>query len=144
MIGNVTNQHETIQDGKETIVYVDIYEKGNSVGFAEVARNAWNNRKLKESMPANKPRQSEEHTDQKLVSSQALHRKRGEIKFEGLNMVVKLDDHCLGPDSKNNGLRSMYHLRFDNLLCSCGNMCFVCGIFPVFVAGVQHSCKRKQ
>ena len=66
LCGNVTNQPETIQDDKETIVYVDIDEKGNSVDFAEVAANAWNNRKLKGSVPANKPRQQEEHTIKNL------------------------------------------------------------------------------
>ena len=104
MCGNVTNQHETIEDNKETIVYVDMDEKGNSIDFAEAAANAWNNRKLKGSVSANKPRQREEHTDQKLVSSQALIRKRGEVKFDGLKMEVKLDDHGLGPESENNGL----------------------------------------
>ena len=33
LCGNVTNQHETVQDGKETIVYVDMDEKGNFVDF---------------------------------------------------------------------------------------------------------------
>ena len=87
---------------------------------------------------------TEEYTDQKLVSSQALIRKRGEIKFDGLKLVVKSDDHGLGPESKNNGLRSMYNLRFDNLLCSRGSMCFVCRHVPFFVAGAQNSLKRKQ
>ena len=126
-------------------MYVDVDEKGNSVDFAEVAANVWNNRKLKGSVPANKPRQSEEeHTDQKLVSSEALNRKRGEIKFEGLKMVVKLDDHGLGPESKNNGLRSMYHLRFDNLLCSRGNMCFACRHVPCFCRWCIAQLKKKQ
>ena len=43
LCGNATNQHETIVDNKNTIVYVEYDEHRNKVAFAGVAAQAWNN-----------------------------------------------------------------------------------------------------
>ena len=126
--GNVTNQHENIVDAKNTIVYVDLDESGNKIDFKDVAAKAWNDRKLNGKVPANKPRQREEHSDTKVASSLALVRDNGAVKFDGLKMEVKLNGHGLSKDSKNNGIRSMYHVRFEKALKDF----FVCRHIPCF------------
>ena len=126
--GNVTNQHETIVDDKNTIIYVDLDQTGNKVDFSDVAAQAWNNRNLDGKVPANRPRRQEEHSDNKVASSLALVRKNGVVKFDGLKMEVKLNGHGLGKDSRNNGIRSMYHVRFEKALKDL----FVCRHVPCF------------
>ena len=44
--GNVTNQHETIVDKKNMIVYVEYDEQGNKFDAARVAAKIWNGRTL--------------------------------------------------------------------------------------------------
>ena len=109
----MTTQHETIEEGKNTILLVDIDENGNRGDLAEEAARALNKRELSGKVRAKRPRGTDVHSDRKIAASHALVRKANEAKFEGLKMVAKLDDHGLGKESKNNGIAAMHHFRFE-------------------------------
>ena len=47
------------------------------------------------------------------VRSEALSRKVGVAKFDGMKMVAELEPHNLGKNSKNNGIGTMKHFIFD-------------------------------
>ena len=56
LCGNITNQHETIVDNKNMIVYVEYDEQGNKFDAARVAAKIWNGRTLGGKVPVNRPR----------------------------------------------------------------------------------------
>ena len=124
----MTNQHETVEEGKNTIVLVDVDENGNRADLAKEAARALNNRNLSGKVPANRPRALDEQSDRKMAASHALVREADDAKFVGLKMVVKLDDHGLGKESKKNGIAAMHHFRMERPL----KERFVCCPVPCF------------
>ena len=74
----------------------------------------------------------------KLASSHALARENDVVKFEGLKMEVKLNSHGLGANSKNNGIRSMYHVRLEKALKGW----FVCRHIPCFCQWCVNQLKK--
>ena len=128
LMTNVEYQPENVNMGKNTIVYIDMDEVGNVIDFAEIAANSWNNKHLVGKVPANKPRKDVMYSEQKLSQTEALVRKSGQAKFEGLKMKVKLETRQLGKDSKNNGIAAMHHFRFEKVLVKC----FACCHIPCF------------
>ena len=59
---------------------------------------------------------NENESATKIARSDDLVRKAGVAEFEDVKMVAVLEPHTLGKDSKNNGIITMKHFRFDPLL----------------------------
>jgi hypothetical protein len=125
---NVEYQPDNVDKDKSTIVYIDIDAVGNVIDFADTAAISWNSRKLNGVVPANKPRKEAVHSEHKLAHAEALVRKEGQAKFEGLKMKAKLENRGLGKTSKNNGTSAMHHFRFEKGL----KQRFVCCHIPCF------------
>ena len=88
----------------------------NKIDFADVAAECLNNENMLGKVPANKPRGTAECSDNKLARSLPLVYKVGKAKFDGLKMVAELENRELGDNSKNNGIGSMKHFRFEQTL----------------------------
>ena len=112
--GNVSSQPEAYVEGKNTIIYVDMDQNGKRVDFADVAAKYLNNDELSGKVSANHPRiRADNESSKKIIRSEALVRKAGVAKFDGIKMVAELEPHKLGRNSKNNGIGEMKHFIFD-------------------------------
>ena len=98
------------------MVLVDYDEHGGRADLAEEAARCLNNRPLEGKVPARKRRRLDEHSARKTAARKYLVRPTGVAKFEGMKLVIVLDDHGLGKDSKNNGIGIMHHFRFEKAL----------------------------
>ena len=86
------------------------------IDFADTAAESWNNRLREGKVPENKPRKEVVYSEQTLSHTEALVRKEGQAKFEGIKMKVKLENCKLGKNSKNNDIAAMHHFRLEKLL----------------------------
>ena len=126
--GNVEYQPENVNEDKNTIVYIDMDAEGNEIDFANTAEYIWNHRDLAAKVPPNKPRKEAEHSEHTLSHTEALVRKEGQAKFEGIKMKAKMEVRNLGKNSRNNGIAAMHHLRFEKWLA----LRFACCHIPCF------------
>jgi hypothetical protein len=125
--GNCEYQPENVDKDKNTIVYIDMDELGNTIDFADTAAASWNSRDGGK-VPANKPRKEAVYSEHNLVSTEAMVRKEGQAKFEGLKMKAKLENRKMAKHSKNNGIAAMHHFRFEKWL----NKRFACCHIPCY------------
>ena len=72
LCSNVTSQPECYEEGKNTIIYVDMDKDGNRIDFADVAAKYLNNETLTGRVPANNPRSVPSESDKKIASRLAL------------------------------------------------------------------------
>ena len=97
LCGNITSQPEAMVEGKNTIIYVDMDQNGKRVDFADVAAKYLNNCELSGKVSANNPQvHSNDESSNKTVRSEALVRKAGIAKFDGIKMVAEFEPHKLG------------------------------------------------
>ena len=80
-----------LEEGKNTIIYVDMDKNGNRIEFADVAAKYLNNETLTGRVPANNPRSVPSDSDKKIARRLALVCKEGDSKFDGLKLVGKLE-----------------------------------------------------
>ena len=89
-----------------------------------------NNDEFSGKVRANKHRiRADNKSSNEIVRSDALVRKSGVAKFDGIKMVAELEPHKLGKNSKNNGINAMKHFIFDPDLArsvNCDYNAFVC------------------